>query len=566
MMTVRSDSEPAGPSDPHISPEAIEPSTEAQKVKAPAEIIKRLDDALATAERTMLWPIRKLGEGLREIRGDASREPLYVTYLRLPRAGPVTALVALMLLYIAVFGTLTYQQQSNYGTYGFDMGIYDQGIWLISHFQSPFVTIRGLDYFGHHVNIITLLFVPAYWLGAGPHFLYAIETVWLAAGAIPIWLLGRNRLESSWMPLGLCAAYLLYPPVEWINQWQFHPDALIITPLMFAYWLATRQRWGWFWVAVAIALSCKEDAGLAVFALGFCLWLKHRQRAQGLITAIAGAAWFLICTKLIIPFANGGGAPFYVTNFPELGSSIFSIIGNFVFHPSRWVKTVFARSRWTYYAQVFWPVALLALLEPLVLLIAVPQLLVNTLSATSDSYNIHFFLTAIVVAGIFLATVEACGKRGRTAAGRRFMVGLAVSAALASNVAWSPSPISVNFHSGYWVPPGPQDQAINDAIRLVPKNASVSATYNIDDHMTHRVLIYEYPNPWVVTNWGIGLRNPPDPSKVDWLVLDTRAIGNQAVLYKALIARKEFSVMFNVEGILVLHRVRPGIPNDHDWP
>ena len=323
----------------------------------------------------MLWPVRKVGAGLREIRGDGRHEPLYVSYLKLPRAGPVTALVAMMLAYIAVFGTLTYQQQSNYGTYGFDMGIYDQGIWLVSHFKNPFVTIRGLDYFGHHVNIITLLFVPAYWLGAGPHFLYAVETVWLAAGAIPIWLLGRDRLGSSWLPLGLCAAYLLYPSVEWINQWQFHPDALIITPLMFAYWLGTRRRWGWFWAAVAIALSCKEDAGLAVFGLGICLWLKHRQRARGLITAIAGATWFLICTKLIIPLANGGGAPFYVATFPDLGSSIFSIIGNFVFHPSRWIKLVFARSRWTYYAQLFWPVALLALLEPLVLLIAVPQLL-----------------------------------------------------------------------------------------------------------------------------------------------------------------------------------------------
>jgi uncharacterized membrane protein len=528
--------------------------------------MERLDSALATAERTVLWPVRKVRETFRETRGDAQREPLYVSYLKLPRAGPITALVLLMLVYVAVFGTLTYQQQSNYGTYGFDMGIYDQGIWLLSHFKNPFITIRGLAYFGHHVNFITLLFVPAYWLGAGPHFLYGVETVWLAAGAIPIWLLGRDRLESSWMPLGLCAAYLLYPSVEWINQWQFHPDALVITPLMFAYWLATRRRWGWFWAAVAITLSCKEDAGLAVFALGICLWLKHRQRAQGLITAIAGAGWFLICTKLIIPLANGGGAPFYAANFPDLGSSIFSIIGNFFFHPSRWLKSVFAHSRWTYYAQVFWPVALLAFLEPLVLLIGIPQLLVNTISGTSDAYDIHFFLTAIVVAGVFLATVEACAKRGRTQAGRRFMVGLVVAAALASNVAWSPSPISVNFHSGYWVSSTPQDQAISDAISIVPKNAAVSATFNIDDHMTHRVSIYEYPNPWVVTNWGINLRHPPDPSKVDWLVLDTRALGNQAALYQALITKKEFSVLFDQEGILVLQRVKPGIPNDHHWP
>ena len=82
------------------------------------------------------------------------------------------------------------------------------------------------------------------------------------------------------------------------------------------------------------------------------------------------------------------------------------------------------------------------------------------------------------------------------------MVGLVVAAALASNVAWAPSPISVDFHSGIWAQPGSQDQAINEAISIVPKDASVSATYNIDDHMTHRVLIYEFPNPWIVTNWG----------------------------------------------------------------
>ncbi len=94
-------------------------------------------------------------------------------------------------LYVGVFGVLTWRQQSNFGTFGFDMGIYDQGLWLLSRFETPFVTIRGLNYFGHHVNLITVLFVPFYWLGAGPHFLYIVETLAMAAGAIPIWLLAR---------------------------------------------------------------------------------------------------------------------------------------------------------------------------------------------------------------------------------------------------------------------------------------------------------------------------------------------------------------------------------------
>ena len=154
--------------------------------------------------------------------------------------GPVLVLAAMVVLYIAVFGTLTWRQQSNYGTFGFDMGIYDQGIWLVSRFKEPFVTIRGLNYFGHHVNVITVLFVPFYWLGAGPHFLYLVETIALAAGAIPVWLLARDHVGDR-VALVPAAAYLLYPSIQWTNWWHFHPDALITTPLLFAWWLASRK-------------------------------------------------------------------------------------------------------------------------------------------------------------------------------------------------------------------------------------------------------------------------------------------------------------------------------------
>lgn len=538
-------------------------------------LMGRLDDVLARTETTVSWPARWVyhrAKGVlmppesRHGRAAPGAEPALVSYLRRPVAGPATALGALVAIYIGVFGDLTYRQQSNFGTFGFDMGIYDQAIWLLAHFKTPFDTIRGLNYFGQHVNLVTLLFVPAYWLGAGPHFLFFVETLWLAAGAVPIWLLGRDRFGNGWLPLGLSAAYLLYPSVEWINEWMFHPDALIIAPLMFAYWFATRRRWGWFLVSAALALSCKEDAGLAVFALGVTLWLKHHERAWGLLTALAGGGWFLICTKVIIPLANGGGEPFYVTLFPGYGNSVFQIIETFILHPARWLSTAVSRANLTYYAQLFWPVGMVALLEPAVLLIALPQLLVNVISGEGSTNNIQFYYTSIVLAGIFLATVEACGRHGRTPSGQRLMVGMVFAAALASNVAWSPSPISVKFHNGTWASAEPKDAAVNAAIRLVPKDGSVSATYDIDDHMTHRVLIYEYPNPWIIANWGLGPTwHPPDPAKVDWMVLNTQLTGSQTALYEDLM-RSEFKVVFDQQGILVLHRVRPGVHNDHDWP
>ena len=502
-----------------------------------------------------------------EGKGGEAGEPLWISYWRRPVAGPVTVLAVFVVTYIVVFGTLTWRQQSNYGTFGFDMGIYDQAIWLMSRFKSPFDTIRGLPFFGQHANFITVLFVPAYWVGAGPHFLFIAETVWMAAGAVPLWLLGRDRFANPWPPLALCAAYLLYPSTEWINEWMFHPDALQIAPLMFAYWLATRKRWGWFCVAAGLTLACKEDAGLAVLALGIVMWLRHRERAWGLVTAMAGAAWFLFCTKVVIPLSNGGGQPFYVSFFSAYGKSLFGILGNLVIHPTRWVRALFSRANLTYYSELFWPVALVAFLEPVVLLVAVPQLFVNAISTEGYTNNIQFYYTSLVLAGIFLATVEACATWGRTPSGRRLLAGLVFAASLAANVAWSPSPISVKFHSGVWAPPSARDKLIDEAIKLVPPSAAVSATYNIDDHMTHRTLIFEYPNPWVPTNWGLnGKDNLQDPNEVSWLVLDGTLLASPERALLADLERRQFSLVFDQDEVMVLHRVRAGVPDDHNWP
>ncbi len=92
---------------------------------------------------------------------------------------------AMVALYVAVFGFLSWRSQSQYFTYGFDIGIHDQAIWLAAHGKPMFDTVRGLSYFGENVNLVSLALVPFYWLGAGPHFLIVVNTLALARGAIP---------------------------------------------------------------------------------------------------------------------------------------------------------------------------------------------------------------------------------------------------------------------------------------------------------------------------------------------------------------------------------------------
>src|ERR1700738_4858758 len=71
--------------------------------------------------------------------------------------GPGGGLASMVGLYCLMFGFLVYRQHSNFATFGFDIGIHDQGIWLASRGRSTFVTVRGLDYFAHHVNLISMV-------------------------------------------------------------------------------------------------------------------------------------------------------------------------------------------------------------------------------------------------------------------------------------------------------------------------------------------------------------------------------------------------------------------------
>jgi uncharacterized membrane protein len=470
---------------------------------------------------------------------------------------PAAVLGLLVGAYVAVFGWLTWHQHTNFGTFGYDMGLYDQGIWLLSQFKDPFVTIRGLHFFQHHVNLITVLFVPAYRLGAGPEFLYLVETVWMALGAVPLYLLARDRLESRWLGVAVAGCFLLYPSLEWINWWHFHPDALIITPLLFAWWLATRRSWGWYAVAVGIALACKEDAALAVLMLGLVLAVLGERRA-GLLTALAGAGWFLVATKVVIPAAGGGDGPFYQELFPGFGDSLGEIVWNMVVHPSRLLELATRPDRLRYYWQVLGPVAFFPLAAPLVLLISVPQTVINVTSGHALTHDYKFHYSSIVLAGVFLATVEAMAWVGQgRAAVRRVLVGVLVATSVVANVAWSPSPLGRQFDDGIWAPADPRHAIVRAALRQVPRDAGVSASYNLIPHLTHRVYAYEFPNPWRVTNWGAHGENPPDPDTVDYLVVDERLLGDQQPLYERLLGLDGgYRKVFASDGIVVAKRMR----------
>ena len=183
-----------------------------------------------------------------------------------------------IVVWIAWFCRLPLLRHDRFQTFGFDLGIYDQGVWLLSQFRDPFVTVRGLDLFGHHMNVILLVLAPLYRLGGGVEFLLArASRSRKRAARSRCSCSGAICLRSRWCGVALAIALLLNPTYQWLMWEFFHPDAVAIGPLLFAYWAARQRRWGWFAVAAVIALECKEDVALAVVVLGLLFAFRLRR-------------------------------------------------------------------------------------------------------------------------------------------------------------------------------------------------------------------------------------------------------------------------------------------------
>jgi uncharacterized membrane protein len=183
---------------------------------------------------------------------------------------------------------------------------------------------------------------------------------------------------------------------------------------------------------------------------------------------------------------------------------------------------------------------------------------VNVLTTLPYLRDFKYHWSALVLAAIVLATVEAIAYLARTATARAFLVGLVVATSLASTVAWGPSPVSTKYRSGYW-PFGPDARRVvkAEAMRVVPDRAPTSAVYLFVPQLSHREKIYEFPVPWKNINWGVDGENLHDPALVQWVVLDRQVLSAEDKRFAEELFAREFTVRFDRDDIVVAQRVAP---------
>ena len=353
-------------------------------------------------------------------------------------------------LYVAVFFAVCVIKYRYYLYLDFDLAIFTQATHQILN-GSFFNSIRGMNWLGDHSSLVLFLLAPLQWLLPGPLTLLFVQTLSLALGALAAWRLARHELAGGLAPVVFAALYLLHPAIGYTNLFEFHPEALATSALLFAFsYLRTGSRRPMVFFA-ALAVLCREDVALPVLMMALYALTLRRARRLGDSAWLAGlAAASLVLSFAILKPAFSDGALDYGVMYRHLGGTTAERIFNVGTHPIETLAAFFSTLgnpaasaiKRAYQLHLFAPLLFLPLLSPLTLVIALPVFAEHLLSWRHQQHAIVFqytaLLTPFLVAAAVMGARNAASWMGRGATVPPVLLGAALAASLVCSFLFGP--------------------------------------------------------------------------------------------------------------------------------
>ncbi len=400
----------------------------------------------------------------------------------------------MILAYALFFGIFTALRHYQFQTQAWDMGIFDQLFWNTINGRFMLSSLEEIpNHFGIHFSPTLLMLVPGYAIFPSPYFLLLMQAAALALGAWPLYLLARKKLRDPF-PLIISGAYLLYSPLHWVNNFDFHEIAFFIPLAIAAFYFFEEKKRLAASIFLALAAGTKEDAALIAVFFGIYLLLRAWQERNkpeikiGIVIILLSTFYFLLATKVIMP-AFGGGL-LRLDRYHELGGTAMEIIGNSVTNPGLPLSIIFQFQKLKYMLWLFLPAAFLPFFSWPSLFLILPGILENVLTNFPSQFSGHYQYDAVIIPGLFIGMIsglEFLSKKWfigkEKLLGRIVLIAIFAGFLLRSPI--SPLLFPLDLFAG-----NPQRSAISELIAKVPVGASIAAPTNFVPHLTGRPEIY----------------------------------------------------------------------------
>lgn len=201
-----------------------------------------------------------------------------------------------------LYGFIHYQRHRQFLTFGWDLAVFDQPVYLFSQGKTPFSSLHNTHTFGDHFHPLVLLIGGfLYKLWPNPQMLLWLESAIAVTSAVVIYVLAKKVLRRPILSLAISVMYLFSVGFQAMVLDDFHDDVLVTLPLTLLFLFLHRRHWLGYWLSVIWVLLTKEEFGLLVAAIGGLMILKHKLFKLGLTTIVVGVASFFLLLNVIMP-------------------------------------------------------------------------------------------------------------------------------------------------------------------------------------------------------------------------------------------------------------------------
>jgi uncharacterized membrane protein len=307
--------------------------------------------------------------------------------------------------------------------------------------------------------------------------------------------------------------------------------------VLYAIWFLDENRLIAFSAVALLACTTKEEIPLAVGCLGIWYAVRTGRRLFGLSVFAIGFALTLLDFEWVIPHYAPHGVDPFSGRYTAVGGTPTGIAHKLFTDPAAIVHSVATGHKAVYLVLLLVPFLGFFLLEPLLLLGAVPDLAINLLSSKADQTSLQFHWTAGIIPFVVAASIFGVA-RFQTQAVR---LSLWILAGCASIAIFSP----IYFLGSDVRDLGsPLVAAKAHAVSLIPRGARVSSSTQLGGHLSERRYIYTFPtirkSKWVIVDIN-------DPTYGD-------VKGYRRLVREYEADRRTWRIVFRSHGVAVLHK------------
>jgi uncharacterized membrane protein len=409
----------------------------------------------------------------------------------------------------------------------YDLGIMDQVVWNTAQGNLFGRSIEVANDLGDHVRVYLAALSVIYLVIPSPYVLLAFQSLVLALSAWPLYRLAQRKLDSPAVGLAAACCVLAYPPLGFINRYDFHVEVVSIPLLIAAFERIDMGDLKNASVLMVLTLLCKENLGLTVAALGLMTGLCYKHWRFGWTWALVGIAYSSVALLLVIPAFRGEPSD-TLSRYYWLGDTPAKMLWAALSQPGFVLQRIFSIEHILTFLQLIAPFAFLPLLGLPALLPAAPTLIYNFLAEWPPQTAIYHHYMAPLIPFIPIAAVFglrrlvtnswAAGFQNVMSTGGPRMnqpVGLGVSLMLAASLtSWLyQNPVTGNASlsfggSAQMIPMGKKtavpliwsnDRAIREGLKRVPRELALLTTAHYAPHLSHRRWIEMIPRSPVST-------------------------------------------------------------------